>query len=474
MAYSRMPDEALAPASELRADAWCGVSASGAFAQTSLGWAMRRDLPGPTQPLAPAAVDLADWQHPAVGWGVVLPDRDDVPAADKASGADAPEAIRALLAARGHAPVLRYHPLLRNEKLRRYDSKGRASDLSYAGARGTAPNAIPRYLLIVGSPVEIPWNAQYRMQTEAFVGRLDLDPAGLERYVECLLANWEDAAIDTRRPVLWAADHGFPDITRLMRRCIADCIHERLVQDPDHEFDMAGGFLSDEMGTQKALSAALVARHPAFVLTSSHGATFPLDDPAAMAAQLGVPIDHNRTVLDIAQLTHDWSSHGAIWYAHACCSAGADAESKFEGIVGSDSTLGKTLAGIAEVGACTAPLPRRLLGGSHPLRAFIGHVEPTFDWTLRDPITGQVTTHHVVDMLYNQLHLANRPPVGLALSTYFRAVAGLLQDYLSALDAVDEHQPNAQQRARRAKLLAFDRLAMVLLGDPTVRLPHAS
>ena len=141
-------------------------------------------------------------------------------------------------------------------------------------------------------------------------------------------------------------------------------------------------------------------------------------------------------------------------------------------IVGAGSSLGRTLAAVAKVGTCTAPLPRALLGRSKPLRAFIGHVEPTFDWTLRDPATGQVTTHHIVDTLYNQLHLFSRPPIGLAMSVYFRAVAGLLQDHLDAVDGVDQHQPNALERARRAKLFALDRLAMVLLGDPTVSLPH--
>jgi hypothetical protein len=105
------------------------------------------------------------------------------------------------------------------------------------------------------------------------------------------------------------------------------------------------------------------------------------------------------------------------------------------------------------------------------LRAFIGHVEPTFDWTLRDPATGEVTTHHIVNTLYNQIHLASRPQIGLAMSVYFKAVAGLLQDHDAAIDAVDEHQPQAQQRARGAKLMALDRLATVLLGHPTVTLP---
>jgi len=210
------------------------------------------------------------------------------------------------------------------------------------------------------------------------------------------------------------------------------------------------------------------------VATSSHGATFPLDDAAAMRAQMGALVDVARAVGNATALAGAWNPRGAIWYAHACCSAGADAKSRFDGLVGAESSLGRTLAAIAQAGACTAPLPRALLGGPQPLGAFIGHVEPTFDWTLRDPVNGQTTSQHVVDALYGQLHLARRPPVGRAMAAYFRAVAGLLQDHADALEAIDRQEADALPRARRSRLIAMDRLAMVVLGDPTVRLPQAA
>src|SRR6266545_2888709 len=97
-------DEQLPEDDELRADAWCGEAARGPLADDSLGWAMRPDVPRALQTLAPARVDLSDWSHEKVGWGIVLPDRDDVPVADKVRGADAPEPIRELLARRPGSP----------------------------------------------------------------------------------------------------------------------------------------------------------------------------------------------------------------------------------------------------------------------------------------------------------------------------------------------------------------------------------
>jgi len=462
-----MSDE---PPTLLRSSAWCGEAAQAETSAQSLAWGSTRNVPKGTVMLAPKKLDLADWRDPRVGWGLVLPDSPDLDAADRASGGDAPEAIRALLEARGNAPVFRYRADLGEGKLRRYAPDGSAIDLSARGERGLGPRAVPYYLLICASPQEVPWSMQYRLQSDAFVGRLDLDAAGLERYVEALLGDWDGSPRDVSRPVVWAVDHGHPDITWLMRHSIAEQLRKRFEGDAD--FDVREGVHCDAAATNATLRTTLAERRPAFVATSSHGAILPLDDGERMLTRLGLPVDHDHTLLDAGALTSEWTGHGAIWYAHACCSAGCDSTSRFSGIVDSDTSLGRTLTALEHAGASTAPLPRALLGGRNPLGAFIGHVEPTFDWTLRDPTNGQVTTHHIVNALYSQLHLESRPPVGYAMRVYFSAIAGLLLDYFTASDAL--HLPNGRERTLRAKLLAFDRMSMVVLGDPTVRLPPSA
>lgn len=456
----------------LRANAWCGdAAAEGDISPAASAWAMRGAIQRPRMQLGPAAarIDKSKWQDPKVGWGVVLPDRDDFGDADKAVAADAPAAIRKLVAARGDAPVFRYRADLQDGRLRRYYANGRPpADLRLRGARGVESDvAVPYYLLIVGSPKDIPWSIQYRLQTDAFVGRLDLDEAGLERYVDALLGGWKDGTRDVARPLLWSVDHGSHDITRLMRKAVAERMQAAFV---------GGGFdsalLSDDDANAAALYAALAGRRPAFVLTTSHGATFPLDDSAKLAAQLGLPVDCNHALLEATPLLAQWNPCGVIWYAHACCSAGAGRPSEFAGLVEPQSGLGRMLAAVADAGPCSAPLPRALLGGEHPLGAFIGHVEPTFDWTLRDPDTGQrMTDSLVIDTLYSTLHGEDRPPVGMAMDGYYDAVAGLLLDHMDAVEDFNAHVAGAEQRARKAKLLAMDRLAMVILGDPTVCLP---
>lgn len=296
--------------------------------------------------------------------------------------------------------------------------------------------------------------------------------AWLERYVEALLGDWGGAQLDTHKPVVWAADLGSGDITRLMRKTIAEPLVQRFSEDSDHEFDMTDGFYSDAQGTHDSLIKALQARKPAFIMTSSHGATFPLNNPQEMGSRLGAPVDNATASLDIPALTGAWDAFGAIWYSHACCSAGADDQSIFVGLVKDFTSLADTLTAISKVGACSSPLARELLGGKRPVRAFVGHVEPTFDWTLRDNSTGQVTTQWIIDALYGELHLSAHPPLGYSMRPYFRAVGGLMLDYSSSVDAVNSFVPGAQASARSNRLVAYDCLATVLLGDPTVTLPR--
>lgn len=462
----------------LRSSAWCGEPASSPAGAEYENWGDTKvDDRTTGQPLSAKPVDYTNWKEKKVGWGIVLPEVEDVEcrAEDRARALDAPECIQRLVAERGKefaaeggVPVFRYRADLDLGLLRRYSLAGKPSDPGFGGERGIGPNRMPWYLLIVGSPKEIPWRVQYRLQMDAYVGRLDLDSEGLQRYVDALLSDWPQGGVQRRTPVFWAVDHGVQDITRVMRRTIAEKLAREFAQDEDGDFDMERGVLSDDKATHAALASALEERHPAFVVTTSHGMTLPLNDSKLLAAQLGLPLDAGNDVMDPGVLTTSWSPYGTIWYAHACCSAGCEATSSFTGVAKAESTLANTLTALSDVGPVTAPLPKHLLGGPAPARAFVGHVEPTFDWTLRDVRNGQTMTAPLVEAFYDQLHLATRPPLGYALHHYHRGVGSLWRDYFSAIELVDEQQA-PEDSVRRTKLVASDREALVLLGDPTVR-----
>jgi hypothetical protein len=422
--------------------------------------------------LAPAApVDQRDWRHPDVGWGLVLPDDDTLALDAKVAGADAPDAIGRLLAARPGSPVLRWQPKLQQNFLRRYYADGRVQDLSIAAPKpGVADGRLPRYLLIYASPAQIPWAVQYALNMSTFVGRLDL-PNGdaLDHYINALISDWSDGTCRPRAPVVWSVDHGGGDITTLMAQAVAEKVWSQFALDDDLTGRMR---IEGGAATREAIAGALAERKPGLVVTTSHGMTGPLDDEKALAAQLGMPVDVNHQPLQANDLAA-WQPSGAIWYCHACCSAGSDSVSRYAKLLESQSAISQIINGVAEKArAMVAPLPRALLGHAAPLRAFVGHVEPTFDWTLRDPATKQVLTHVLCKALYTELYQQDRrTPIGFALRGVFDEAGAFFGAWQDAIASIDANVPGMRDWALYRQLVAMDRQTLVIIGDPTVSLP---
>jgi hypothetical protein len=118
-----------------------------------------------------------------------------------------------------------------------------------------------------------------------------------------------------------------------------------------------------------------------------------------------------------------------------------------------------------------APLPLALLGAPRPLRAYIGHVEPTYDWTIRDPASQHALTADLVTALYDHLLLGR--PIGWSLSAFHSrsgAEAAALDDArINVLNG--QAEPDA---ALRPRLRFLDRRSFVVLGDPAVTLPSTA
>jgi hypothetical protein len=455
----------------LQINAWSGSATLRDALPSRTPWAQIEKASARLQWLAPAApVDQRNWMHPDVGWGVILPDNDQMGAAEKARGDDAPGPIQDLLKARKDAPILRYRANLQQGYLRRYYADMPPQDLSaQAPNPGIGKGRIPQYLLIVGSPVEIPWAVQYALNMSTFVGRLDLPEEGLRHYVDALINDWAGQTSRPQAPVVWSVDYGQSDITWLMAQVIAGKLWDKFEADAD----LTGRVRFNGPGaTGAALSAALAERTPSLVVTTSHGMTGPLDNKALLLSQLGFPVDAVQVPLGPAQFA-DWQPSGAIWYAHACCSAGTDSESRYKGMLPADGAIGQMLDGVAlAAGSTVAPLPKALLGAPRPLRAFVGHVEPTFDWTLRDPSNKQVVTHILQAALYNNLYQQDmRTPIGYALREVYKEAGAFYGAWQDAVRKINDNVTGMRDWALYRQLVAMDRQTMVILGDPTVAMP---
>ena len=79
----------------LSINAWCGEPVTGELADTAKNWGVRNQRLLLEEFLAaddPAP--LRDWENDHVGWGIVLPHKEDLSPAELATANDAPEAIQ--------------------------------------------------------------------------------------------------------------------------------------------------------------------------------------------------------------------------------------------------------------------------------------------------------------------------------------------------------------------------------------------
>jgi hypothetical protein len=455
----------------LQVNAWTGhgLGATGAVGDLAREWAIRATdsfQPQPGMAASPEPPDDRDWDDPRVGWGLILPDSPEIGSADKARALDADPAVGRLLGARPGSPVFRYDPDLGVDYLWRDRPDGERRRQATSGGRiGTADGSLPKYLLIVGSPEQVPWRLQYVLNGTNYVGRLDLPSEGLAHYVDALVGDWPGSGTARDHVVTWAVDWGEQDITWLMRHAVAEPLKrsydslDGLVVTGLHGGDAGRDLLVD----------AITEHRPAVVVTTSHGATL-VDLPVPETrAHLGQLVDRDGLEVSGSSLGGDLpGTYGAIWYAHACCSAGADESSVYADVVDPDGDIQRVLTGVAKVGSTCAPLPTALLGSARPLKAFVGHVEPTFNWTLRDPGNGQLLTSDLQQALCDGLYRARGEPIGLAMARHFDSLSGFWSRWHSARGKAILRKAGARELALSLRLMALDRQSTVILGDPTV------
>lgn len=411
----------------------------------------------PAVPLKPAPrLDLTKWNDPGVGWGLIMSESAGAP----------PPSLKKLLAYRGKGPVLRYMSQSPHRLSMLHDDRGVFLDIS-GSALGNRSGAIPYYLLIYGSPTEIPWSLQYVLNMRFCVGRIDLTDDALENYVSALLSDFSAAKGDPYRTLTWATDYDPTDITHLMRTVVAEPLFEAFRSDSERK-DTSVLLAGDEPGGDARTNSLVgqLQECPGLIATTSHGQAEPEDGDPDPGRTLGWLVDQDQSLIDPVQLLSAWNPSGAIWYSHACCSAGSDGSSIFEGLFPEGSEAAVLIGKVATLGPVSASFPRALLGAKNPARAFIGHVEPTFDWTMRRPGFEQSLTSSLIDAIVN---INRGEPIGHAFKDRARQAASLLGSHELARDAYN-HGSNNGDDLVYLKLASCDIQSTVIFGDPAVAL----
>ena len=371
------------------------------------------------------------WRHPRVRLRSPAAQTTATPSyspAAKAAGEDAPKPVRALLAARPETVVLRWRPELGSRFLRRYFADGTNQDpaigLSKFGTGKGRADPLRRHHRRTGDNVHVV--SAVRIGHPA--RRWPYPPRfprgqGFCNYVEAMLSGWADADIDVQTALMWTVDHGGSDITTEMRAVIANPLAAALTPPPLARLD----HLTRQPGHRRgpAERACLPPRAPGLLVTSSHGRTSSTMPPRC-ALRSGFP--STRITPRCRPPTWTLGYHTElVWYAHACCSG---RRRRSEPLRRTAPRGGQPPSAPSQPSRRSAgqslPAPAETAGPpEHPIRAVYGHVEPTFNWTLRVLETGQGLGHHIVAALSSNLY--HQQPVGLTFADY-RAGVGELHD----------------------------------------------
>jgi hypothetical protein len=408
------------------------------------------------------------------GWGVLLPyDKDDP--RRMARNEAIKEALSELLEHRaGQAGP--YYSLFEGPRkegggYRRGETKSKFLRRQGVGVGPVDPSkGVPYYLLIVGSPAEIPYRFQNELDVQYAVGRVDFgdDLEAYAHYAHSVVTAEKSAKLPRKVSFFGVAN---PDdkATALSAQHLVRPLYEKFAAERA-DWTMEP-FLGERATKAQLLRLLGGDQTPAVLFTASHGMEFPKGDsrqiphqgallcqdwPGPNEWRQAIPRDHYLAGDDLAS---DVNLLGLLAFCFACYGAGTPELDEFS------RQAFKDREPIAPY-PFMAGLPTKML--SRGALAVIGHVERAWGYSFLTPGAGAQIT--IFEDTIRKL-LAGYP-VGSALETTNERYAELASELTTAMEEY-EHDPDyISPRELAAQWTAHnDARGYVIVGDPAARLP---
>ncbi len=151
------------------------------------------------------------------------------------------------------------------------DNKDKFLARNGAGPGPADPARVPYYLLIVGSPEQIPYSFQSQLDVQYAVGRIHFDtPAEYANYARSVVAAETGQVKLPRRATFFGVSHAMPDTaTTQSRTYLIDPLVKALGTESGWQMNPP---LLDQLATKTALAQQLGGSEtPALLFTASHG-----------------------------------------------------------------------------------------------------------------------------------------------------------------------------------------------------------
>lgn len=393
------------------------------------------------------------------GWAVVFPRNTDDKILRK---------LRPLLDRRREEAGSRYKELTYDKGYRPGDSLLQFLDQNQTGLNAPDAKQLPYFILLVGSPEEIPFEFQYDLDVQYAVGRLHFDDLeDYKRYADHVVqAERFKPALDQDLSFFGVTNAGDPATERLQAELSRPLVRRLLEQE--------GWSLRSVLGHDATRARLMRLLSPedraALLFLSGHGVVYPQDRAEEQRLRQGALVcadwqfgsdlseEHCFSAPDVPVATKGQPGVGAgkILVHFSCFSAGTPDYDNFIKFSSSDVTADPPRI---------AKLPQRLLANG--TLAYIGHVDRAWDTSfsfLRR--ASELTTYEAVVRSLTMGFTA-----GYAMEWLNNRHAQLATLVAAEMDPGRRSRLPLHPRESDTLWLAHnDARNFVLLGDPAVRL----
>lgn len=421
----------------------------------------------PTPVLAPmGGIDSRNLAE--TGWGVIF----------------APEVSPAIREALGPLLEHRRAQAARNREVHyrecRYQSETSAeTSASFLARHGKGPGPanpakMPYYLLIVGSPEEIPYSFQYQLDVQYAVGRIWFETVEeYAHYAQSVLAAENQQTPFSRQAAFFAPENPDDPLTRLSARKLVEPLAQSLTGRPEVADWAVSTWLGEE-ATKARLARVLGGPEtPALLFTAGHGVGFWETDPRQRELQGAllccdwpgpraetISAEHYFSACDVER---DARLHGLVSFHFACYSAGTPRWDSFSHLeAGERRTIARE--------SFMAGLPRKLLG--HPrggALAVIGHIDQVWPCSF----LWEETEAQLEVFESTLLQLMQGYPVGAAMEYFGQRYAEIAAELSQRLEP-GAGEPGSDPDLAALWLAGNDARSYAVCGDPAVRLISTS
>lgn len=442
----------------------------------NLGELVQKQAPGafPIKPPNDAT------QLDQAGWAVIFPAK---------VNSDIKEALGELLQLRQEQAGGRFRIYEGDDGYRPGETKEQFFKRHKVGGGSADPEQMPYYVLIAGSPEEIPYDFQYQLDVMRGVGRIHFDtPNDYASYARSVKLAETGQVKLPRRAGFFGVSNPDDKATQLSSQCLVSPLHKKLLQvqpftrwvedgDVRKKLQLEWQFESflAEQATKAQLGRLLGGdQTPALLFTASHGMEFPHGDSRQIPHQGALLCQDwpgpNKWRKAIGQdfyfagddIGSDANVLGLIALCFACFGAGTPRLDQFAKQAHKDQR--EIIAPHNFIGG----LPKRLL--SRGALAVVGHVERAWGYSFLSPGVG-AQTGTFESML---LQLFSGDPVGWTTENLNMRYADLATALTTILEELD-YDPNYINPYDLAQKWTEhnDSRGYVVIGDPAVRIPFA-